>query len=48
MHVITVKLKWKILAATPLCTYNLTFWRPYLFWRGRVVRLYVLLHRAPE
>ena len=40
-HVTTVKLKWNILAAAPLCMHNLTFWRPYLFWRGRVVRLYV-------
>ena len=47
-HVITVKLNWNILAAAPLCTYNLTFWRPYPFWRGRVVGLYVLLHGAPN
>ena len=46
--IITVKLNWNILAAAPRCTYNLTFWRPYLFWRESVVRLYVLLHRAPK
>ena len=34
-------IKWSILAAAPLCTYNLTFWRPYPFWRGRVVRLII-------
>ena len=22
-------IKWSILATAPLCTYNLTFWRPY-------------------
>ena len=32
-HVITVKLNWNILAAAPLCTHNLTFWRPYPLWR---------------
>ena len=30
-HVITVKLKWNILASAPLCSYNLTFWRPIHF-----------------
>ena len=28
--------------------YNLTFWRPYPFWRGSAVRLYVLLHMVPK
>ena len=30
-RLITVKLKWSILALAPLCTYNLTFWRPINF-----------------
>ena len=34
-------IKWSILAAAPLCTYNRTFWRLYPFWRGRVVRLII-------
>ena len=43
-----LKLNWNILAEAPLCTYNLTFWRPNPFWRGHLVRLYVLLHGAPK
>ena len=34
-------IKWSILAAAPLCTYNLTFRRSYPFWRRRVVRLII-------
>ena len=34
-------IKWSILAAAPLCTYDLTCWRPYPFWRGDVVRLII-------
>ena len=42
-------IKWSILAAAPLCTYNLIFRRPYPFRRGRVVRLIIrVLHRAPK
>ena len=47
-HVITVKLNWNILAVAPLCTYDLTFWHPYPFWRERVVKLHVLLYRVPK
>ena len=35
----TIKLS--ILAAAPLCTYNLTFWRLYPFWRRCGVRLII-------
>ena len=40
------KTKMEHLSCGALCTHNLAFWRPCLFWRGRVVRIYVLLHRA--
>ena len=40
------KTKMELSAAAPVCTQDLTFWRPKPFWRGRVVWLYVILHRA--
>ena len=40
------KSKMEHLSCGTLCTHNLAFWRPCPFLRGRVVRIYVLLHRA--
>ena len=40
------KTKMEHLSYGALCTHNLAFCRPCPFWRGRVVRIYVLLHRA--
>ena len=40
------KTKMEHLSCGALCTHKLASWRPCPFWRGRVVRIYVLLHKA--
>ena len=40
------KTKMENISCGALRTHNLAFWRPCPFWRGRVVRIYVVLHGA--
>ena len=43
--IITVK-QMEHLSCGALCTHKLASWRPCPFWHKRVVRIYVLLHKA--
>ena len=40
------KTKMEHLSCGALCTHKLASWRPWPFWHKRVVRIYVLLHKA--